>query len=54
MLYEGAELLPETIEPSYVEVSNDWKQVVVISGEVESADTSDKLEAPCIVPPKVG
>ena len=37
-----------------LEVSNEWKHVIVISGTVESVDTREKLHAPCIVPSKVG
>lgn len=52
MLYEAAHILPESLGPSCVEIQSDWKQVIVISGEVEDADTEEKLLAPCIVPSK--
>lgn len=54
MLYEAAHLLPEIVGPSCVDIKNDWRQVVIISGEVEAVDTKDVLVAPCIVPSRVG
>lgn len=36
-----------------MEVQSDWKQVIVISGEVEAIDIKQKLVAPCRVPSKV-
>ena len=53
MLYDGAHLLPPQ-SSGIIEIKNEWKQVIIISGEVISVDTNVTLEAPCIVPPKVG
>ena len=52
MLYEAAQVLPESVGPSSVEIKSDWKQVIIISGEAESSEKT-KLVGPCIVPSKV-
>ncbi len=53
MLYEAAHILPESAIATTIEIENDWKQVIIISGEVESPEIKQKLIAPCIVPSKV-
>jgi hypothetical protein len=53
MLYEAAHILPECKDSHCVEIENDWKQVILFSGEVVSTDTKERLVAPCIVPNKV-
>ncbi len=53
MLYEAGHLLPPSTGSACMEIKNDWKQVIVISGAAEAIDSRQQLVAPCIVPSKV-
>lgn len=54
LLCEGAYVVspPEQPVPTF-EVSEEHKEVVVISGEVRCLNSREKLTAPCIVPRNV-
>ena len=53
MLHETAYIVTVP-DPPVLDILNDWRQIIVISGAVQCMDTHEKLVAPCIVPGKVG
>ena len=51
---EGAYIATPPTEPvPTFEITEEYKEVIVVSGEVRCQDTREKLTAPCVVPRNV-
>ena len=54
ILYQNAIMIPKPKGPHpHLEILDDWKQVVVVSGEATCTETQQTFTAPCIVPNRV-
>ena len=54
LMCEGAYIATPPTEPvPTFEITEEYKEVIVVSGEVRCLDTREKLTAPCVVPRNV-